>query len=122
MRLRHMLVITQVAVSLVLLVAASLFAPSLIKLQRIVGFNPESILLLDVTPAGRRRPSTSKGGGLSIAPARARDHRSGSGGDASVSGLFSRAWRNAIDIEGFVPPPGVTLRSFANAVSPDYFE
>ena len=42
---------------------------------------------------------------------------------ASVSGLFSRGvWRNAIDIEGFVPPPGVTLRSFANAVSPDYFE
>ena len=47
---------TQIAVSLVLLVAAGLFARSLVKLQRIdVGFNPESVLLLDVTaPAGER--------------------------------------------------------------------
>ena len=52
-----MLVITQVAVSLVLLVAAGLFARSLIKLQRIdVGFNPESVLLLDVTPPAGERP------------------------------------------------------------------
>jgi predicted permease len=40
----------------------------------------------------------------------------------SVSGLFSRGtWRNAITLDGVSPPPGVTLRSFANAVSPDYF-
>ncbi len=68
-RLRRMLVVTQVAVSLVLLVAAGLFARSLIKLQRIdVGFNPESVLLLDVTPpAGRASARRSKSGGLSIA-------------------------------------------------------
>ena len=125
-RLRRMLVITQVAVSLVLLVAAGLFARSLIKLQQIdVGFNPESVLLLDVTPPAGERP-------LDIEERRAL-YRSlleraitvpgVHAASASVSGLFSRGvWRNAIDIEGFVPPPGVTLRSFANAVSPDYFE
>ena len=125
-RLRRMLVITQVAVSLVLLVAAGLFARSLIKLQQIdVGFNPESVLLLDVTPPAGERP-------LDIEERRALYRSlleraitvSGvQAASASVSGLFSRGlWRNAIDIEGFVPPPGVTLRSFANAVSPDYFE
>ena len=56
-RLRRMLVVTQIAVSLVLLVAAGLFARSLIQLQRIdVGFNPESVLLLDVTPPAGERP------------------------------------------------------------------
>ena len=56
-RLRRTLVVTQIAVSLVLLVAAGLFVRSLLKLQHIdVGFNPESVLLW-MYAAGRRAPA-----------------------------------------------------------------
>ncbi len=124
-RLRRMLVVTQIAVSLVLLVTAGLFARSLIKLQGMdVGFKPESVLLLEVTPPASERP-------LAVEERRALyrsllERASAVPGvtaaSASVSGLFSRGlWRNVIAVEGFEPPPGVTLRSFANAVSPDYF-
>ncbi len=111
-RLRRVLVVTQIAVSLVLLVAAGLFARSLIQLQRIdVGFNPESVLLLEVTPPAGERP-------LDVEERRAL-YRSlveraaavpgVSAASASVSGLFGRgSWRNAIAVDGFVPPPGVT--------------
>ena len=125
-RLRRMLVITQVAVSLVLLVTAGLFARSLIKLQKIdVGFNRENVLLFAVAPPAADGP-------LEIEERRAL-HRGlleravtvpgVQAASASASSLFGgNTWRNAIGIEGVVPPPGVTLRSFANAVSPDYFE
>ena len=125
-RLRRVLVITQVAVSLVLLVAAGLFARSLIKLQRIdVGFNPESVLLLDVTPPAGERPLDIEGRRALYRSLleRAVTVTGVQSASASVSGLFGRGiWRNAIAIEGVAPPPGVTLRSFANAVSPDYFD
>jgi predicted permease len=125
-RLRRMLVITQVAVSLVLLVAAGLFARSLIKLQQIdVGFNRENVLLFAVGPPASERP-------LAIEERRALYRglleravtvTGVQAASASASALFGgNTWRNAIGIEGFVPPPGVTLRTFANAVSPGYFD
>jgi predicted permease len=125
-RLRRMLVVTQIAVSLVLLVAAGLFARSLVKLQGIdVGFTPENVMLLDVTaPAGERPlPVEERRALYRSLVARAATVPGVNAASASVSSLFSRfIWRNAISVEGFEPPPGVTLRSFANAVSSDYFE
>ena len=92
-RLRRMLVVTQIAVSLVLLVAAGLFARSLVKLQRIdVGFNPESVLLLEVTaPAGERLLAVEERRALyrSLVE-RAATVPGVSAASASVSGLFSR--------------------------------
>jgi predicted permease len=125
-RLRRMLVVTQIAVSLVLLVAAGLFARSLVKLQGInVGFTPESVLLLDVTaPAGERPlPVEERRALYRSLVNRAASVPGVSAASASMSALFGRGtWRNAIAVDGFPPPPGVTLRSFANAISPDYFE
>ena len=125
-RLRRMLVVTQIAVSLVLLVAAGLFARSLVKLQAInLGFAPENVMLLDVTaPAGERPlPVEERRALYRGLVARAATVPGVSAASASVSSLFSRfMWRNAISVEGFEPPPGVTLRTFANAVSSDYFE
>jgi predicted permease len=125
-RLRRMLVVTQIAVSLVLLVAAGLFARSLVKLQGIdVGFNPESVMLLDVTAPAAERPLTveERRALYRSLVERAATIPGVSAASASVSSLFSRGtWRNAIAVDGFTPPPGVTLRSFANAISSDYFE
>jgi predicted permease len=126
LRLRRTLVVLQIAVSLVLLVAAGLFARSLARLQNIdVGFTPEGVLLFDVAPPSSERP-------LGVEERRAivralLDRAAMIPGvhaaSASVSGLFGRgAWRNAITIEGYVPPPDVVPRSFANAVSADYFD
>jgi predicted permease len=45
------------------------------------------------------------------------------GASASFSSLFTRGtWRNVITVEGFVPRPGVTPRTFANAITPGYFD
>ena len=42
---------------------------------------------------------------------------------ASYSGPFSReTWRNVITVQGFVPRSGVTPRTFANAITPRYFD
>jgi predicted permease len=124
-RLRRIFVVTQIAVSLVLLVAAGLFARSLAKLEAIdIGFDSGHVLLLEVTPPADATP-------LDIEERRNLYQRlltraaaipGVRGASLSLSGLFSRGtWRNAIIVEGVEPPPGVTFRTFANAVSPDYF-
>jgi predicted permease len=42
---------------------------------------------------------------------------------ASFSGLFTRGtWRNVITVQGYVPRPGVTPRTFANSITPRYFD
>jgi predicted permease len=124
--LRRTLVVTQIAVSLVLLVVASLFVRSLLKLQEIdTGFDPDRVLLLAVTPPVDDRP---------LAAAERRDlyrqllERAEAvpgvrRASASFSGLFTRGtWRNVVAVEGFVPAPGVTPRTFANAITPGYFD
>jgi predicted permease len=125
-RLRRTLVVVQIAVALVLLVSAGLFARSLARLQHIdTGFTPESVLLFDVAPPSSERPLSVEEREAMYASlvARAAAIPGVHAASASVSGLFTRSqWRNAITVEGFVPPPGVVARSFANAVSTDYFD
>jgi predicted permease len=125
LRLRRTLVVLQIAVSLVLLVAAGLFARSLARLQHIdIGFTPESVLLFDVAPPSSERPLTleERRAMYQALVARATAIPGVHAASASVSGLFTRGlWRNAITVGGVVAPPDVVQRSFANAVSADYF-
>ena len=125
LRLRRALVVMQIAVSLVLLVTAGLFARSLARLQGIdIGFHPESVLVFDVAPPSAERPLSvdERHTMYDALIARASAVAGVDAASASVSGLFTRStWRNAITVDGFVPPPNVVPRSFANAVSPDYF-
>ena len=45
------------------------------------------------------------------------------GASASFSGVLSSGmWGNAITVEGFIPRDGVTPRTFANSVTPTYFD
>jgi predicted permease len=115
------LVVTQIAVSLILLVAAGLFVRSLLKLKDIdTGFDPDRVLLFRVTPPVDERPVTAeeRRDMYRRLLARAEAVPGVRGASASFSGLFARdTWGNKITIEGFVPRPGVTLRTFANSVT-----
>jgi predicted permease len=120
------LVVTQVAVSLVLLVAAGLFVRSLMRLKDVdLGFDPSQVVLFRVSPPADQQP-------IPIATRRqlyrqlldrAEQVPGADGASASYSGvLSSETWRNVIAIEGFKPPDGRTLRTFVNVVTPNYFD
>jgi len=120
------LVATQIAVSLVLLVAAGLFVRSLMSLKDVdLGFDPNRVVLFRVSPPADQQPI----------PIETRRHlyrqilerAMGVPGvdraSASFSGvLSSETWRNVIAIEGSASPDGRTLRSFANVITPAYFD
>ena len=124
--LRRTLVVAQIAVSLILLVAAGLFVRSLLKLKDIdTGFDPDRVLLVRVTPPVDEQPVSleERRNLYRQLMARAEAVPGVLGASASFSGLFARdSWGNKITIDGFVPPPGVTLRTFANSVTPRYFD
>ena len=120
------LVVTQIVVSSVLLVAAGLFVRSLINLREIeLGFDPDRVLLFRMTPPAAEQPVSleSRRNLYRQLLARAESLPGTTGASASFSGVFSRGtWRNAITVEGLVPRAGVTPRTFANSVTPDYFD
>ncbi|HEY7055610.1 MAG TPA: ABC transporter permease [Vicinamibacterales bacterium] len=120
------LVAMQIAVSLVLLVAAGLFVRSLMRLKDVdLGFDPNQVVLFQVGRPADQQPS-------SIAARRELYGRileramSVPGVDrasASFSGvLSSETWGNVIAIEGVASPDGRPLRTFANVVTPAYFD
>jgi predicted permease len=120
------LVVTQIVVSLVLLVTAGLFVRSLINLREIeLGFDPDRVLLFRMTPPAAEQAVSldSRRNLYRQLTARAESVPGIAGASASFSGVFSRGtWRNAITVEGFLPRPGVTPRTFANSITPDYFD
>jgi len=126
MPLRRTLVVTQIAVSLVLLVVAGLFVRSLLHLKDIdLGFDPDRVLLFQVTPPADEQPMAMEDT-LNVYGrllAQAESVPGVSAASASFSGLFTRGtWGNAITVEGFVPRPGVTPRTLANSITPRYFD
>ncbi len=124
-RLGRVLVAGQVAVSLILLVAAGLFVRSLIKLEGIdAGFNPDAVLMFQLAPNGdRSMPPPERRQVYRQLLARAESVPGVVAASASAVSLFvGESWGNVIAIEGFVPEPGVMPRTFVNAVTPRHFE
>jgi predicted permease len=113
-------------VSLVLLVVAGLLVRSLLKLKDIdTGFDPDRVLLFQVTPPVGEQPISAeeKRHLYRQLLARAEAVPGVHAASASISALFTRGtWRNAITVQGFVPRSGVTPRTFANSVTPRYFD
>ena len=120
------LVVSQIAVSLVLLVAAGSFVRSLMRLRDVeLGFDPSHVVLFRPSPpADQNRISTETRRALYRRLLdRAVQVPGVDSASASYSGvLSSETWRNVIAIEGFTPPDGRTLRTFVNAVTPTYFD
>jgi predicted permease len=110
----------------VLLVGAALFVRSLAKLQDIEpGFDPSRVLVFELTPPVDEQPVSREEANLLYRRlvSRAESVPGVQAASASFTSLFtSGQWGNAITVEGFVSQPGVTPRTFANAISPRYFE
>jgi len=89
------------------------------------GFDPDQVLLFRVTPPTGEQPvSVEERRNLyRQLLARAEGVPGVDGASASFAGVFTRGtWGNAITVEGFVPRAGVTLRTFANSITPCYFD
>ena len=120
------LVVTQIAVSVVLLVAAGLFVRSLMSLRDVdLGFDPDQVVLFRVSPAADQQPVPAESRRQLYRELLERAARvpGVAGASATFSGVLSSdTWRNVVAIEGVTPPDGGTLRSIVNSVTPTYFD
>ena len=117
---------TQIAISLVLLVAAGLFVRSLMSLEGVdLGFDPTHVVLLRMSPPADQQPVPVEARRQLYRQLLERAVRvpGVAGASATFSGLLSSdTWRNVIALEGVAPPDGRTSRSIVNAVTPAYFD
>jgi predicted permease len=123
-RLRSLLVVSEVAISLMLLIGAGLLVRSFARLQQVSpGFAPEGVISMRIGPTARQLPD--RDAALAFF---------GEFGDrlASVPGVISRGavsslpftasvgW-GSINVEGWTPQPGEELQVDQRGVTADYF-
>jgi len=123
-RLRSLLVVAEVAISLVLLVGAGLLVRSFVRLQRVSpGFEAEGVLSMRVGPSARQFQNRDAamefyrtvGDALATVP--------GVGMRGAVSSLpftSSVGW-GSINVEGWTPQPGQELQVDQRGATTDYF-
>ncbi len=120
--LRNLLVVGQVALSLIVLVGAGLCVRSLQKLQAIdAGFDPAKVLVMsaDVSLSGY-----SKERGLQFYPELLERVRSLRGVEAASLGALlplGGGFGSTMKAEGYTPKPGENLSSDFNIIGTDYF-
>ncbi len=122
-RLRKLLVATQIAVSLLLLIGAALFIRTLNNLLAVdIGFETRRLVSFSVDPAlsgfdrGRARAFTrSLLERLTHAPGIE------SAGVASIRLLEGNQWTTSITVDGYTAKPGDNSTQWGNLVSPGYF-
>ncbi len=124
-RLRNVLVVAQIAASMILLIAAGLFARSLGAVQNVhLGFNPHHVLNLsmDTLEAGYSNEQGKEFYKELLARVQALPGvQSASLADCVPLGVIEED--DPIYVEGQLPPPGQpATRFFDNQVSPGYFE
>jgi predicted permease len=124
-RLRSLLVVAEVAISLMLLIGAGLLVLSFVRLQRVSpGFDPEGVISMRV--GARARQFTNRDAALEF-------YRAAGDALASVPGVISRGAVTAlpftssvgwggINIEGWTPQPGQELQVDQRGATPDYFK
>ena len=123
-RLRSLLVVGEVAFSLMLLIGAGLLLRSFVRLQGVApGFNAEGVISMRVGVSGRvfetREASLefqrSIGDRIAAVPGvKVR------GGVTALPFTSSVGW-GSINVEGYTPQPGEELQVDRRAASPDYF-
>ena len=121
--LRKGLVVAEMALTMVVLVAAGLFARSLYNLRRVdVGLRTERLIAFSISPKlNGYNPARSIAlfGQFQESLAAAARCRSRSAAEVSV---FSDSGRGSnITVEGYVPAEGEDTHSFRNSVTPGYF-
>ena len=120
--LHNTIVVTQVALSVIVLVGAGLFVRTLTNLLRLdTGFDRQNLTVFDLQPPGRydaaRRAAVYQAviDGLQRSP--------GSKASYSFFGLLSgNGWSDRFDIPGYVPQPDEQMQAQGMIVSPGFFE
>ncbi len=117
------LVVAQVAVSLILLVAAGLFVRSLSKLNRVnLGYNRENLVLFRVNAVAGGYHGASATRMYQDLLERIAAIPGLRGATVSENGLFSDAESgDPISVEGHTPKPGEEMESRMDHVGPGYF-
>ena len=123
-RLRSLLVVAEIALSLMLLVGAGLLVRSFVRIQQVTpGFNPENVISMRLGASGRQFPNPEARGEyfqqfadrLAAVPGvRVR------GAVTALPFTSSVGW-GSISVEGWIPQPGQELQVDQRAVTPDYF-
>jgi len=124
-RLRSLLVVAEVAISLMLLIGAGLLVRSFVRLQQVSpGFEPDGVISLRVGPSARQFPNRD---------ASLEFYRAAGDALASVPGVTMRGavtalpftasvgW-GSINVEGWTPQPGQELQVDQRGATPDYFK
>ncbi len=124
-RLRSLLVVAEVAISLMLLIGAGLLVRSFVRLQRVSpGFEPDGVISLRVGASARQFPNRD---------ASLEFYRAAGAALASVPGVTMRGAVTAlpftasvgwggINVEGWTPQPGQELQVDQRGATPDYFK
>ncbi len=123
-RLRSLLVVSEVALSLMLLIGAGLLIRSFVRLQSVSpGFNADSVISMRLGASGRQFPNRDAaveyfrrvGDRISAVPGvKVR-------GAVSALPFTSSVGWGSINVEGFTPQPGQELQVDQRAATTDYF-
>jgi putative ABC transport system permease protein len=123
-RLRSLLVVAEVAISLTLLIGAGLLVRSFVRLQRVSpGFDPEGVISMRVGPSARQFANRDAamafyrplGDALAAVPGVTMR-----GAVSSLPFTSSVGW-GGINVEGWTPQPGQELQVDQRGATTDYF-
>jgi predicted permease len=124
-KLRSLLVVSEVAFSLMLLIGAALLIRSFVRLQSVPpGFNPENVISMRLGASGRQFANRE----AAVEVFRQFGERIASVPGVTVRGAVSAlpftssvGW-GSINVEGFTPQPGQELQVDQRAATTDYFK
>ena len=124
-RLRSLLVVAEVAISLVLLIGAGLLLRSFIRLQNVSpGFDPEGVISMRLGASTRQFADRDASLGFyrPFGDALAAVPGVRSRGAVSALPFTSSVGWGSINVEGWTPQPGEELQVDQRAVTSDYFQ
>jgi predicted permease len=124
-RLRGMLVVSELALSVILLIGAGLLIRSFIRLQRVdPGFTTENVQSMEVVVSGPKYHDEKAIAGFYREVETRIAHLPGVVAEGAVSALpltGTVGW-GGINVEGYTPPPGQELQVDHRIASADYFQ
>ena len=122
-RLRKVLVATQMAVSLLLLIGAALFIRTLDNLLAVdIGFQTSHLLSFSMdTSLSGYEPQRSRQFAQTLLERLNRVPGVSDAGLATMRLLEGNQWSTSMTIEGYQPKPDERMEQWANSVSPGYF-
>jgi len=123
-RLRGLLVVSEIALSLILLVGAGLLIRSFVRLERVPpGFAIDHVLSMEMVTNDTRYHDPKVLGGFYRDVESRIAHLPGvvAVGEVSALPLTGTVGWGGIHVEGYAPPPGQELQVDQRTASPDYF-